>query len=136
MTAYVLDSSALLRFVDDEAGSERVEEILKAGISGTAFISISAVQWGEVAGRVRSHYGAQQESQILDELLPSEVEIVVVTGERAVRAADLKVDRKISYADAFAVELAMQSANHLLVTADYGFKAVDDMVRIEFLPVK
>jgi PIN domain nuclease of toxin-antitoxin system len=34
MIVYVLDSSALLQFIDDEAGSERVEEILKAGISG------------------------------------------------------------------------------------------------------
>ena len=136
MIAYVIDSSALLRFVDDEAGSKRVEEILKAAISGRAQVSISAVQWGEVAGRLRAHYGAQQETRILSELLPSEVEIAAVTGELAVQAADLKVDRKISYADAFALELAMRSPNHVLVTADYGFKAVDDLVRIEFLASK
>jgi predicted nucleic acid-binding protein len=136
MVEYVIDSSALLRFADDEAGAERVHEILKAGISGSAHISISAVQWGEVAGRLRAHYGAGQEGRILGELLPSEVDIVPATGERAVRAADLRVDRKISYADAFAVELATQLADHVLVTADYGFKAVGDLVRIEFLPAK
>jgi hypothetical protein len=46
------------------------------------------------------------------------------------------VDRKISYADAFALDLAMASLEHILVTADYGFKAVDDLARIEFLPAK
>jgi ribonuclease VapC len=136
MVEYVIDASAVLRYVDNEPGAERVEEILTEGVSGNARICISAVQWGEVAGRLRAHHGAQQEMRILSELLPTEVEIVAITGDRAVRAADLKVDRKISYADAFALELATQSPNHILVTADYGFKAVDDLVRIEFLPSK
>jgi hypothetical protein len=48
----------------------------------------------------------------------------------------LRVDRKISYADAFALNLAMDSPDHLLVTADCGFEAVEDLARIEFLPVK
>jgi PIN domain nuclease of toxin-antitoxin system len=136
MIAYVIDSSALLRFVDNEAGSGRVEEILMAGVSGKAGVNMSAVQWGEVAGKLRVHHGTRQETRILSELLPSEVEIVAVTGDRAVRAAHLKVDRKIAYADAFALELAMESVDHVLVTADYGFKAVDDLARIEFLPAK
>ena len=48
----------------------------------------------------------------------------------------MRVDRKITYADAFALDLAMDSAEHVLVTADYGFKAVEDVARIEFLPAK
>jgi len=32
--------------------------------------------------------------------------------------------------------LAMDSADHVLVTADYGFKTVADLARIEFLPAK
>jgi hypothetical protein len=30
----------------------------------------------------------------------------------------------------------MDSPDHILVTADYGFKDVADLVRIEFLPLK
>lgn len=136
MIVYALDSSAVLRFADNEAGSERVGEILKAGVTGKAQVMISAVQWGEVAGRVRVHHGAHKEIGILSALLPTEVEIVPASAEQAVRAADLKVDRKISYADAFALELAMLSTEHVLVTADYGFKVVEGLARIEFLPVK
>ncbi len=58
------------------------------------------------------------------------------TPVQAVRAAELKVDRNISYADAFALELAMRSPEHVLVTADYEFKKVTDLARTEFLPVK
>ena len=136
MTTYVLDSSALLRYIDDEAGADRVEEIFGACVAGQADVHISAMQWGEVAGNLRKRLGALQERRILSSFLPSESEIIAASAERAVRAAEIKVDRKIAYADAFALELAMESADHVLVTADYGFKAVDDLARIEFLPAK
>ena len=64
------------------------------------------------------------------------MEIIPASAERAVHAAEIKVDRKISYADAFAMELAMDSPEHVLVTADYDFKVVEDLARIEFLPKK
>lgn len=136
MTMYVFDSSAVIRYLDNEAGSDRVELIIKECIAGRVGVLISAVQWGEVAGNIRKSFGSQREAQTLSGILAYDLEIVPATGERAVRAADLKVDRKISYADAFALELSMESADHVLVTADYGFKAVDDLARIEFLPAK
>lgn len=136
MTVYILDSSALLRYVDDEAGAERVEAILEACVTRRARVCISAVQWGEVAGRLRYRLGQKEELRVLSALLPTEAEIIQVSGERAVRAAEMRVDRKIAYADAFALDLAMDSPEHVLVTADYGFKAVDDIARIEFLAAK
>lgn len=136
MTIYVLDSSALLRYVDDEAGAERVEEILRECASWRSKICISAVQWGEIAARLRTRLGAPGQARILSSLLPSEVEIVPANGDRAVRAAGLRVDRGISYADAFAVELALDSPDHVLVTADFGFKPVEDLIKIEFLHAK
>jgi len=101
-----------------------------------ADVCVSAVQWGEVASNLRKRMGVSHESRILSELLPSEAEIVAVRAEDAVRAGDLRVDKKLAYADAFAVDLAMQSRANILVTADYDFKAVEDLARIEFLPAK
>lgn len=136
MTSYVLDSSALIRYIDSEAGATRVNALLKACVARRAFVCISAVQWGEVAGNLRKRLGASQEARILSAILPSEVEIISVSADRAVRAAEIKVDRKVSYADAIAIELATSFADHLLVTADYDFKDVADLARIEFLPLK
>ena len=136
MTIYVLDSSAVLRYIDREVGSDRVIEIFKACVLGNGQARISAVQWGEIAGNVRRKFGAQHQSRILDSLIPLDLEIVPATSERAVHAAELRIDRKISYADAFAAELAIGIADHVLVTADYGFKALDDLARIDFLPAK
>lgn len=134
MITYVLDSSAALRYFDDGAGADRVEEILSACASRKANLTISALQWGEIAGRLRKRFGEPDEIRLLNSLLPSEATVVSATADRAAHAAALKVDRNIAYADAFAVDLAMDSPSHVLVTADYGFKIMDDLAQIEFLP--
>lgn len=63
-------------------------------------------------------------------------DIVPVTGERAVKSALIKVERKVPYADAFGIDLAGDSAEHVLVTADFDVKPAEGDVQIEFLPVK
>lgn len=136
MTHYVLDSSALIRYIDGEPGGGRIKEILKECVKRQVDVSVSAVQWGEIAGNIRKRMGASREERILSGLLPSEVRIVAANGERAVRAAELRVDHKLGYADCFALELALDSPDHTLVTADFGFKSVDKLARIEFLPAK
>jgi predicted nucleic acid-binding protein len=97
---------------------------------------ISAIQWGEIAAVQRKRFGAQQQKRILQRLRQLDLLIVSVSAEQAERAAELRVDRKLAYADAFALDLAMDSHDHVLVTADYDFKAVADLAQIEFLPAK
>jgi predicted nucleic acid-binding protein len=136
VNVYVLDSSAVLRYIDDEAGADRVEAIFRACLQKRGTMCISALQWGEIAGRLRKRLGAATATRVLETLLPLELEIVAATGERAVRAATLRQDHNISYADCFALDLAMDSAESVLVTADYDFKVVADLASIEFLPAK
>ena len=136
VTIFVLDSSAVLRLLDKEAGWDRVATILECHWDRTCEIEISAVQWGEIAGRVRKGAGVAEQNRAIRKLSELQPRIVPASADRAVRAAELKVDRKISYADAFALELAMASGDHVLVTADYEFKKVNDLAKIEFLPIK
>jgi PIN domain nuclease of toxin-antitoxin system len=136
MTIFVMDASAVLRLLDNEAGRDRVEAIFEEYWDQAGRVEISAVQWGEIAGRVRMKSGLGEQGRAMRRLRELQLRVIDATPERAVHAAELKIDRKISYADAFALDLAMQSPQHLLVTADYGFKAVEDLARIEFLPVK
>ena len=136
MTVYVFDSSAVLRYFGDEAGSERINAIFTDVVRGLAQMRIAAVQWGEVWGYLRRRIGAAPAGRALDSLMPLDLEVVSINAARALRAAELRIDRKIAYADCFALELAMDSAEHVLVTADYDFKTVTDLARIEFLPAK
>ena len=136
LPGYVLDSSAVLRYLDGEAGAGRVKEIFRACLGGKARMCVSAVQWGEIAGELHKGQGVDAGRRVLESLLPFELEVIPASAERAVVAAALRVDRKIAYADAFAMELAMNSSHHILLTADYDFKVVTDLASIEFLPVK
>ena len=110
--------------------------IFKACVRHQAKMCIPALQWGEIAGELRKRLGALVGRRALESLLPFELDVVSASAERAVHAAALRVDRKIPYADAFGLNLAMDSAEHILVTADYDFKKVADLARIEFLPAK
>jgi hypothetical protein len=62
------------------------------------------------------------------------VDIVPSDAARAARAAKFRYN--IGYADAFGAELAFDSADHVLVTADYGVKPLEQDIKIEFLPTK
>jgi len=136
MTNFVLDSSAILRMLDKEAGWQRVAEILELYAVGSCALFISAVQWGEIAGRIRKRGGVLEQIRVMGKLSQLQLVIEPVMPEQAVRAAELKADRGISYADAFALELATRSPERILITADYDFKNVSDLANIEFLPSK
>ncbi len=122
--------------LDKEAGWERVAAILDSYWNRMCEVEISAVQWGEIAGSVRKRAGVTEQNRAMRKLGELQPRIAAATDDRAVRAAELKVDRKVSYADAFALELAMGSTERVLVTADYDFQKVGDLANIEFLPLK
>ena len=136
MTTYILDASALIRYLDDAPGAERVEAIITECLAGRAQSMISAIQWGEVALSIHNRFGALRVSKIMDRLAAAEIEVVPATREQAMSAVDLKVHHGISYSDGFSVDLAKKSSEYVLVTADYGLKVAKDMVLIEFLPAK
>jgi len=102
----------------------------------SAEVVISSVQWGEVAGLVRKRRGEIAQRQAMRDLALFRLRIEPATADRAVRAAEIKQDRKLPYADAFTLEIALDSPESVLVTADYDFKKVADLTTIEFLPVK
>ncbi|HEV2711185.1 MAG TPA: PIN domain-containing protein [Edaphobacter sp.] len=136
MVTYALDASAILRYLDGETGSERVKQIIKEYLAGECRVAVSAIHWGEVAGIVCKRHGRSGMDAALSRLSAFGFDLVPVTGERAVKSALIKLERKIPYADAFGVDLAMDSSEHVLVTADFDVKPAEDEVRIEFLPVK
>jgi len=136
MVTYVLDSSAVLRYLHSQAGSDRVAEIIHGHLAGDCQAVMSATHWGEVAGITCKLYGRREMEQVLSRLGAFGLEVVAADGDRAVRAALIKVDTGIPYVDSFAVELAGRGSNSVLVTADFDFKAVSRDVTVEFLLAK
>lgn len=130
----VLDASAVLRFLLGEAGDQRVEEILEGSQRGASRAVISAINCGEVVGKIYQSQGRLAAEALATTLQFYGLEIVPVTADRAARAAVLKVDLKLGYADAICVELAASLPNSTIITADYDFVAATALVAIEFLP--
>jgi len=64
------------------------------------------------------------------------LEIVSATAQRSERAAIIRAQRKIPYADAFGVDLTSDSPEHVFVTADFDVKPAEDDIAVESLPVK
>lgn len=136
MVNCVLDASAILRYLDDEAGAERVTEVMEGCFAGENRVLVSSVQWGEVAYALHKRHGMQSMEAALTGLLAVGVEVIPATQARAVRSGIIKSTRKIPYADAFAVELAGDLPDCLLLTADFDLRPAKRDVKIEFLPAK
>jgi predicted nucleic acid-binding protein len=130
----VLDASAILRFLDHEAGAERVSEILKDCLSQRIRILISSIQWGEIAYLICKRKGESAVDSTLSFLLSLGVEVVPATPERAVRSGLIQATMQLRYAAAFCVELANDNPNSYLITADFDFKVADKDLSFEFLP--
>jgi predicted nucleic acid-binding protein len=135
MVTYVLDSSAVLRLLEGEAGSDRVSEIIKDHMAGGCKAVISSLHWGEIAGQISKRRGRGALDMALSRLAAFGIPVASVDADCAVRAALIKVQTGIPYVDAFGVELA-NATNSVLVTADFDFKPASRQVKIEFLPAK
>jgi predicted nucleic acid-binding protein len=136
MVTYVLDSSAILRYVDGEAGGTRVAEIIKSHLAGKCEAIISALHWGEAAGVLCKVHGTQGMDLVLSRLSAFGIQIIAADADRSVRAAMIKLKRQVPYVDSFGVELAASSPEAVFVTADFDFKCASRDVKIEFLPAK
>ena len=133
---YVLDTSAIIRYLDREAGWPRVLYVLDLCSSELCRVLVSAVNWGELAAKLRRDHSQAVQEATMAALLSLRIEVVPATADRAVKSGAIKARLKIPYADAFGVELAYDSPNHTLITADFDAKPAESEVRIEFLPAK
>ncbi len=136
MVTFVLDASAILRFLDGEPGVERVKDIFQRTLRDECKVVVSAVNWGEVIGKLHKRYGPRTAANRADRLLRKKLVVISATAERAARAGIIKVTQEIPYADAFGVELASDSTDHVLITADFDVMPAASNITIEFLPTK
>jgi predicted nucleic acid-binding protein len=131
---YVLDTNALLAYLGDEPGSERVNELLEEAIEGSSALYMCVVNLGEVAYIEERERGPDHAREVLASI--NELPIVIVEVDRTFTfaAAHLKAICPIAYADCFAAALA-QSRNAILVTGDPEFKKLKPEcgVRVEWI---
>ena len=121
MKTYVLDASALIAYLQRTAGAYKVNELLKEARQERAKVLMSAVNYGEVYGRILRERGPDQALLAEQVVNPLPIEVMDATSQRACKAADVKVKHKLYYADSFAAALAMEY-KATLVTSDSDFR--------------
>ena len=129
---FVFDSFALLAYFNGEVGKDRIFELLKSAQDGQVRMLLCVINLGEIlytVERRRSLIQAQL-TQALIESLP--IHPVEVDRDLVLDAAHIKALHPLSYADAFAVALALREGATVL-TGDPEFKSVENLVKVEWL---
>lgn len=129
---YILDSFALLAFLEGEPSADRIQVILQAAQEARAQVYLSVINLGEVlyiTERERSLVIAQQVLAAIEQL---PLELLDASQTRVLAAAHIKANYPIAYADAFAVAAA-QEFQATVVTGDPEFAKVTAIIRVEWL---
>ncbi|MGZ4816613.1 MAG: PIN domain-containing protein [Terriglobales bacterium] len=132
---YVLDASAILRYIDNEPGAAEVEKLLKKARVGDAVLLMSAVNWGEVLFVVLKAHGVDAMNKFESRLQSLPIQVLAVDHVSAKEAAEIRFRFKVPYADAFAGAVARQN-EATIVTADHDFTLVRGAIKVQQLPTK
>jgi ribonuclease VapC len=133
--AFVLDSFGLLAYLQKEAGWQRVKDILASARDGQCIVSMSLISVGEVLYILERKRGQDEARQVLAILQLLPISLIEVSRQRVWAAAHIKARYSISYADAFAVALALEQTARV-ITGDPEFQQVAALVEVEWLPRK
>ncbi len=132
MKSVTFDSHAILKFAQDEAGAERVEELLRAAEEGHVRAYVNEINLGEVYYITVRRMGVEPARRFLEQFCTLAVDRVAASWQIIESAAELKARHALSYADCFAAatELKYEAS---VVTGDPEFKKVAHLVQIEWI---
>lgn len=128
----VLDSFALIAFLQGEAGGERITAWLEKARAGSVHLFLSIINLGQVVYILERDVGLEKTVETLGVIDELPLTIVQVNRRRVLAAAHLKAQYAISYADAFAVALAHE-LNAWLVSGDPELKQVESLISIDWI---
>lgn len=129
---FVLDAFALLAYLNDEPGAERVEQVLQQAGKAKCRLLASIINLGELLYIIERRGGPAKAQDALALIQQLPIEILPADEQAVFAAAHIKAGHALSYADAFVVAAAVRE-NALILTGDPEFKAVEMIVTIEWL---
>jgi predicted nucleic acid-binding protein len=131
---FILDAWALLAHFENEAGAEKVAEVLKSAAQGKCSLGMSVINLGEVAYITERERGLDRVHAVLAAIHSFAITILPVDEKEVLIAAHLKANYRLSYADAVAAATAQLWGGKLL-TGDPELRALDGReITIEWLP--
>lgn len=128
-TALVLDTWAVIAYLEDEPAGQQIAELITAAHDESTPIYMSVVNLGEVWYIIAREVSEEEANQSIKELHDLLIVFEDANWSIAQEAARFKSKQRMSYADCYAAALAkLKKAD--LVTGDKEFKSVEDQVNI------
>ena len=132
MATKVLDSYALMAFLEDEPGADIVRGLLLKAEEGNPKLLMSVVNLGEVWYSIARSNSPKTADQYIHEINGMAIEIVDADWQLTHQAAAFKANGNIAYGDCFAAALAKLNKAEL-ITGDKEFKALQDEIKISWV---
>lgn len=130
--AIVLDSWAIMSYLQDEPSAERVADMIADAHEEDVPLLMSVVNAGEVWYILARRTSEADADRSIRQLRQLGIEMIDADWATAHQAGKFKAKNKMSFADCFAAALA-QTRKALLVTGDREFKQVQSEVTIDWL---
>ena len=120
----VLDSWALLCYLEQEPGFEKMIDLFEKAVESSKPLLMCIVNWGEVYYQIVRRFGDQKAQEIEQLIQTFPITLVEANKELTREAARIKATKRMAYADCFAVALARLKKAELY-TGDPEFRAVE-----------
>jgi len=131
-SSYLFDSHALLSFFQEEKGAENVAEIIGNAQKQRLDRLICVINLGEIIYLTKRRFGDNKKIELLGRIGQLGFKILPAEDSLVYKAAELKADYPISYADCFALACA-QDHLAILVTGDPDFEKVAHLIEIHWI---
>lgn len=130
--AYVLDTWAVIAYLEDEPAGEQVEELIATAHEEQIPIYMSVINVGEVWYTIAREVSEEEADAGVKILRDLRIQFEDADWAFTQEAARLKSQHRMSYADCFAAALAKIKKAEL-VTGDGEFKPLDGEIKISWL---
>jgi predicted nucleic acid-binding protein len=126
-TVYVLDASAVIAFIANERGAQKVNQIFE---TPGRELMISRINWSEIIQILTRSVGHTEAVEILDAFMILTDTVVVETDrENSLLATTMRTEHRLSFADSYAASAASIHDGNL-VAADSDFKSIGKIVKV------
>lgn len=132
MKATVLDSYAVITYLQKQPGYEDVAQVFEECIIKDREAFLCIVNWGEVIYHAL-RTGGNERAQLAEDIMRAlPINLVEANRELTYQAARVKAFHKMSYADCFVAALAIKKKCEL-ITGDKEFKQVEKEIKIRWI---
>jgi len=128
----VLNSFALIAFLNRESGFEKVRALLRDAKASDEPLLMNEINIGEVYYLAAKERSLDKAEEFLRHLETLPIRVLSNTYSQVLEAARIKAQFRISYADAFAVATA-QREGAVIVTGDPELRPVAHLVEIHWI---